>query len=318
MDIPQTYTHSLLEDLINTSRRSTNITRQASEYNLAFQKIYTLARLRQFIEIQVHRSLLDPLGLNRNWKRGFRFIEARRSLEPLAVTTSHDVMQLPVAYVAALDEAVRYTNDALKVFVEPPTLDLLTWQEQAAGTYYPERADKIKLAYREYYVNIRGTIESLLQKHLDLRENLDAVATHFTTIFNTAELYWTLSLYKSKYDKWHRSWQKYFPSYLGNRTAVIETYDYYNTLTTTFYETYTIVKQSHAELSCILTRIAIYEADVNATTNASMAVLEVQRLEWNLRQMESMMYVALELRNQFHVGVRRYEEVWVKPYEEKW
>ncbi|MCJ1437480.1 hypothetical protein MMC27_006867 [Xylographa pallens] len=95
--------------------------------------------------------------------------------------------------------------------------------------------------------------------------------------------------------KWRRSWKNYLPfSPYGNRTATEEAFKYFEDLNAIFYTTSDIVKRLEAALTCLLPRIAIYEAGVNGTTNASLSVME------------------------FDVGVRRYEEVWVKPYEGQW
>ena len=312
-NIPHLNTHSLFQELVDTSMHSTDITSQASEYDLAFQKIATVARLERFIAILPSSNPLVLLkGVGYKLKDQYNFDQAHESLIHLSVETSLKVMQLPQAYVTALNEAVHYTNDILGLLTDSPSPDLRTWQEKAYGTYYPDRVNKIKLSYRTYYTNMRRTIESLLETHRKLHKELDLVATHIKIIYDAANVKDALGKYLSTQERWQTTWRRHLPvpGPYGDGAAVEEAIDYFKALNETFSKTFDTVKRAETELSCVVSRISVYEADLNGTTDASVSVLEVQRLERNIRQMGSLVKVALELRDRFVIDVGRPEEEW--------
>ncbi|MCJ1394090.1 hypothetical protein MMC18_006968 [Xylographa bjoerkii] len=227
------------------------------------------------------------------------------------------LLRLSQAYVTALDEAVRYTNEFLKQSIDPHAPDLLIWEEQVSGVYYPERVDKLKYLYRKYYVNMRGIIKSLLKTYGSVHESMDQIASQLLTIFDSADLNVGMSLYNSKRYRWQRSWRRLLPFTPYDDIAVIEeAQKAYRRINRICHKTLGLIERSEAELKCLLPQIAVSEAEINRTTNATMSVLEVQHMERNIRQMASKVKAALELRDRFQDAARGAElkfKRWERP-----
>ncbi|MCJ1284892.1 hypothetical protein MMC26_004229 [Xylographa opegraphella] len=309
--MPHTYTHSLFEDLIKTPRGNMNLTDQVFEYHSAFQNITILSRLGLLIEMQPGGFVLAPWLSDRKWQNGKKFTEAFDRLLNLSINSSIMAMELPRAYVRALDDTARYSKNVMEALY-PRIPNLFTWYDKNAGIYYPQRAEHLMSVYIDYHTVMRGTIRALLEAHVELHRKFDAIASELQTISIAVDFDNTLPRYKARQSKWQNSSKGYYIPLLNpyaRRLAVAEAYDYFVVLNETLVRTFDMVKRSECELSCTLPRVATYQSEAYGPPDVADSVEEVRRLERNLSPMATQEQTALKLRDYFQVGARQCEDV---------
>ncbi|MCJ1289035.1 hypothetical protein MMC34_000567 [Xylographa carneopallida] len=220
------------------------------------------------------------------------------------------------AYDSALDAAARHATGMLQLLADPSTSVLQTLQDQATSSYYPKRAEQLKAAYYDYYTQMRRTLASLLDTHAHLHQHLDAIGGLLETIYTTAELNTAMLDYFTRRIRWESSWTRYLHllNPYGNSTTLVHAYHYHRDLNATFRTTLDLVQRAETDLRCILARVDAYEAEIRGAADVVVSVLEVQRLEWSVRQMRRQVDDARDLRAAFDPAVKRYYALLTQPF----